>query len=94
MEALVETATPPVRLEFGYKPTASLDGVVEQVVGSSIVSTYQVTDGKPALIYDLKCPGSVAYMQLASEVLKREQRGIVIGPDDEPEDDAEIRQAS
>ncbi|MGE0408601.1 MAG: ParA family protein, partial [Amphiplicatus sp.] len=29
--------------------------------------------GKPALLYDLKCPGSQAYVQLASEVIQRER---------------------
>jgi|TARA_Y100001960_G_C14727957_1_gene855928 chromosome partitioning protein len=27
--------------------------------------------GKPALVYDINCPGSVSYMKLAAEVLKR-----------------------
>ncbi|KAA6406088.1 ParA family protein [Candidatus Tokpelaia sp.] len=30
--------------------------------------------GKPALLYDLKCPGSQAYLQLASEVIQRERQ--------------------
>jgi len=30
--------------------------------------------GKPALLYDLKCSGSQAYLQLASEVIQRERR--------------------
>lgn len=29
--------------------------------------------GKPALLYDLKCPGSQAYVRLASEVIQRER---------------------
>ena len=29
--------------------------------------------GKPALLYDLKCPGSEAYIRLASELLHRER---------------------
>ena len=29
--------------------------------------------GQPALLYDLKCPGSQAYIQLASEVIQRER---------------------
>jgi chromosome partitioning protein len=29
--------------------------------------------GKPALLYDLKCPGSQAYVALASEILQRER---------------------
>jgi len=30
--------------------------------------------GKPALLYDLKCAGSQAYLQLASEVIQRERQ--------------------
>lgn len=30
--------------------------------------------GKPALLYDLQCSGSQAYLQLASEVIKRERK--------------------
>jgi chromosome partitioning protein len=29
---------------------------------------------KPALIYDLKCAGSQAYLRLAKEVVKRERQ--------------------
>ena len=29
--------------------------------------------GKPALLYDLKCPGSQAYVKLASEIIQRER---------------------
>ncbi|MEL7454800.1 MAG: ParA family protein, partial [Pseudomonadota bacterium] len=30
--------------------------------------------GKPALLYDYRCPGSEAYIRLASEVLQRERQ--------------------
>ena len=30
--------------------------------------------GKPALVYDLKCPGSQAYLQLAKELIQREKQ--------------------
>ena len=30
--------------------------------------------GKPAILYDLKCAGSQAYLQLASEVIQRERQ--------------------
>ena len=30
--------------------------------------------GKPAILYDLKCSGSQAYLRLASEVIKRERK--------------------
>ena len=39
--------------------------------------------GKPVLLYDLKCPGSQAYMKLASEVLKREFGGLDLVPQDQ-----------
>jgi chromosome partitioning protein len=29
--------------------------------------------GKPVLVYDLKCPGSEAYLRLATEVIQREK---------------------
>jgi len=29
--------------------------------------------GKPVLLYDLKCPGSQAYVRLASEIIQREK---------------------
>ncbi|WP_337267919.1 ParA family protein [Oryzifoliimicrobium ureilyticus] len=32
--------------------------------------------GKPAILYDLKCAGSQAYLQLASEVIQRERRRL------------------
>jgi chromosome partitioning protein len=30
--------------------------------------------GKPALLYDHRCSGSLAYMRLARELLRREER--------------------
>jgi chromosome partitioning protein len=63
--------------------------VYETVIPRNVRVSEAPSHGKPVLLYDLKCPGSVAYMQLASEVLKREQRGIVVEPAD-----SEIRQAS
>jgi chromosome partitioning protein len=30
--------------------------------------------GKPALVYDLKCPGSQAYLKLARELIQREKQ--------------------
>jgi chromosome partitioning protein len=32
--------------------------------------------GKPAILYDLKCAGSQAYLQLASEVIQRERQRV------------------
>lgn len=33
--------------------------------------------GKPALLYDYRCPGSEAYIRLAAEVLQRERQAVV-----------------
>ena len=32
--------------------------------------------GKPALIYDLKCTGSQAYLKLARELVQRERKRL------------------
>ena len=49
----------------------------EQVYNTVIPRNVRISEapshGKPALIYDLNCPGSRAYVALASEVLKRER---------------------
>jgi chromosome partitioning protein len=36
--------------------------------------------GMPVLLYDLQCPGSQAYVRLASEVLRREEGPLHRGP--------------
>ncbi len=46
------------------------DTVIPRNVRVSEAPSY----GKPALLYDLKCSGSQAYLQLASEVIRRERR--------------------
>ncbi|MDE3060231.1 MAG: ParA family protein [Pseudomonadota bacterium] len=50
----------------------------EQVYGAVIPRNVRISEapshGKPALIYDMHCAGSKAYIQLASELLKRERR--------------------
>lgn len=49
----------------------------EQVYETTIPRNVRISEapshGKPALLYDLNCPGSRAYVKLASEVLKRER---------------------
>lgn len=49
----------------------------EQVYETTIPRNVRVSEapshGKPALLYDLNCTGSRAYVKLASEVLKRER---------------------
>ena len=50
----------------------------EQVYRTTVPRNVRISEapshGKPALIYDLQCAGSRAYINLASELLKRENR--------------------
>jgi chromosome partitioning protein len=48
------------------------DKVYETIIPRNVRVSEAPSHGKPVLLYDLKCSGSRAYMQLASEVLKRE----------------------
>lgn len=52
------------------------DRVYETVIPRNVRVSEAPSHGKPVLLYDLKCPGSRAYMMLASEFLKRE--GIAV----------------
>jgi chromosome partitioning protein len=54
-----------VRAYFGEK-------VFETVIPRNVRVSEAPSHGKPVLLYDLKCPGSQAYMHLASELLKRD----------------------
>ena len=46
------------------------DTVIPRNVRLSEAPSY----GKPALLYDLKCAGSQAYLRLATEVIRRERQ--------------------
>ncbi|WP_425354545.1 ParA family protein [Jiella sonneratiae] len=48
--------------------------VYETVIPRNVRISEAPSFGKPAILYDLKCPGSQAYIQLASEVIRREGR--------------------
>lgn len=48
------------------------DKVYSSVIPRNIRMSEAPSHGKPALIYDMNCAGSKAYIQLASELLKRE----------------------
>jgi chromosome partitioning protein len=48
------------------------DNVYKTVIPRNVRISEAPSHGKPALIYDLKCPGSVAYIHLAKELLQRE----------------------
>jgi chromosome partitioning protein len=64
--ALSEAVAVDVRGYFGGK-------VFNTVIPRNIRISEAPSHGKPVLLYDLKCPGSRAYMHLASEVLTREK---------------------
>lgn len=50
------------------------DKVYQTVIPRNVRVSEAPSYGKPAILYDLKCAGSQAYLQLASEVIRRERR--------------------
>jgi chromosome partitioning protein len=50
------------------------DKVYETVIPRNVRVSEAPSYGKPAILYDLRCSGSQAYLQLASEVIRRERR--------------------
>lgn len=48
--------------------------VYDTVIPRNVRVSEAPSFGKPAILYDLKCSGSQAYLQLASEVIRRERR--------------------
>ena len=50
------------------------DKVYETIIPRNVRISEAPSYGKPALLYDLHCAGSQAYLQLASEVIKREKK--------------------
>lgn len=56
-----------VRGFFGEK-------VFETVIPRNVKVSEAPSHGKPVLLYDMRCPGSQAYIHLAGEVLRREKR--------------------
>ncbi|HXZ00559.1 MAG TPA: AAA family ATPase [Stellaceae bacterium] len=49
------------------------DKVYETVIPRNVRISEAPSHGKPVLLYDLRCPGSQAYLHLAGEVLRRER---------------------
>lgn len=49
------------------------DVVFNTVIPRNVRVSEAPSHGKPVLLYDLKCPGSQAYLELASELLKRQK---------------------
>ncbi len=56
-----------VRQYFGER-------VYQSVIPRNVRMSEAPSHGKPALIYDMHCAGSKAYIQMASELLKRERQ--------------------
>lgn len=50
------------------------DKVYQTIIPRNVRVSEAPSYGKPAILYDLKCAGSQAYLQLASEVIRRERR--------------------
>jgi chromosome partitioning protein len=48
--------------------------VYETIIPRNVRVSEAPSYGKPALLYDLKCTGSQAYLKLASEIIQRERR--------------------
>ncbi len=55
------------------------DRVYETVIPRNVRISEAPSFGKPAIVYDLQCAGSQAYLQLAREVIGRE-RGVHLAP--------------
>ena len=66
---LSESVAADVRGFFGEK-------VYETVIPRNVRVSEAPSYGKPAIIYDMRCPGSQAYLHLAGEVLKREHKRL------------------
>jgi chromosome partitioning protein len=63
--SLNEQVASDVRAHFGQK-------VYETEIPRNVRIAEAPSHGKPALLYDIRCAGSQAYVRLASELLKRE----------------------
>ena len=64
--SLSDLVASDVRQHFG-------DKVYETVIPRNVRVSEAPSHGKPVMLYDFRCPGSQAYVHLASEVIKREQ---------------------
>jgi len=50
------------------------DKVYDTIIPRNVRISEAPSYGKPAILYDLKCSGSQAYLKLASEVIRRERK--------------------
>ena len=67
---LSDSVAADVRGFFGEK-------VYDTVIPRNVKISEAPSHGKPVIIYDMRCPGSQAYILLAGEVLKRESKRMV-----------------
>src|SRR5690606_13752637 len=63
---LSEMVANDVREHFGEK-------VFKTVIPRNVRVSEAPSHGLPVMLYDMRCPGSMAYIHLASEMLKREK---------------------
>ena len=73
---LCDMVAADVRRHFG-------DKVFDTVIPRNVRLSQAPSHGKPALLYDLRCSGSQAYIQLAGELLRRHQLPVE-APGDAP----------
>ena len=48
--------------------------VYDTVIPRNVRLSEAPSHGKPAILYDLKCSGSQAYLRLASEIIRKEKQ--------------------
>jgi chromosome partitioning protein len=65
--SLSEQVASDVRSHFG-------EAVYQTVIPRNVRVSEAPSFGKPALVYDLRCAGSQAYLKLAREVVLRERK--------------------
>jgi len=65
--ALSKEVATDVRAFFGAK-------VYETMIPRNVRVAEAPSAGKPIMLYDYDCPGSQAYIKLATEIIKRERR--------------------
>jgi chromosome partitioning protein len=70
---LCELVAADVRDHFG-------DKVYDTVIPRNVRISEAPSHGLPVLIYDHRCPGSQAYIQLAAEMLRRSPTGAATAP--------------
>jgi chromosome partitioning protein len=68
---LCDMVAADVRRHFGPR-------VFDTVIPRNVRLSEAPSHGKPALLYDLRCLGSQAYIQLAGELLRRQEPGTVV----------------